>query len=180
RKLMNYARQMSASPIVGRRLDYSRSVDPLILLPGGAIDTTKTGILKEAVLDEFAGLGVDPTLGPLPPFFNDADQIAFGPGSMTPILATAAPINWDRSKFTSGPNKGLPTYTSNATANLNDGSACTSLLSNEVLVGHDDWSNLLYRASASIDSAGGRTAESPQELTASGAEGLYLARDVDA
>src|SRR5262249_19795771 len=43
-----------------------------------------------------------------------------------------------------------------------------------------DWSNLLYRASASIDSAGGRTAESPQELTASGAEGLYLARDVDA
>ena len=179
RSVMSYNRQFSGSPIVGRRLDYSRSLDPLILLPGGQIDMVNTGLLNESVLNELVGLGVDPSLGPIPPFFNAPDQIVFGPGAWTVVSATAAPINWDRSKFTSGPNKGQPSYTTNAAANINDGSACTSLVSNEQLFGQGDWPNLLYRSSAALDFAGGRRTESPTELTKQGAEALYLARDVD-
>jgi hypothetical protein len=173
RSVMSYNRQFSGSPIVGRRLDYSRSEDPELA------DQTKKGFLNEASLDELVGLGVALSLGPIPPYFNDPDQIAFGPGAWSFAPATLPPINWNRSIFTSGQYKGQPSYQNNAAANLNDGSGCTSLVSNETLFGHNDWSNILYRASAAIDFAGGRT-ESPVELTAQGAEALYLATDVDA
>jgi hypothetical protein len=160
RSVMSYNRQLSGSPIVGRRLDYSRSQ---------VID------LNENLLDEFVGLGVDPTLGPLPPYFPSADQIAFGPGAWSFAAATAAPINWNRSKFTSGPNKGLPSFQNNAAANLNDGSGCTSLDSTETLYGHDDWSNIQYRASAAIDVAGGKQ----EELTQLAAVDLFMGSDAD-
>jgi hypothetical protein len=169
RSVMSYNRQLSGNPIVGRRLDYSRSLDP---------------VLNELSLNEFAGLGVDPSLGALPPYFNGLDQIAFGPGawsfaSVGPASPTTpAPINWNRSRKSK--NDPTPTFeTSPVSGNLNDGSGCTSLVSNEILFGHDDWSNILYRASAAIDFAGGGRTESPLELTAQGAEALYLGTDAD-
>src|SRR5262249_4942038 len=170
RSIMSYSRQLSGSPIVGRRLDYSRSLDPLVLLPNGTIDTINTGILNEAALNENVGLGVDPSLAPLPPFFNAPDQIVFGPGAWSFFTAnvvpgSVAPINWNKSKD----NKGNPTLQPNAKegpalANINDGSGCTSLISNEKLFGHNDWANLVYRSSASLNFAGGRK-EGAEELT---------------
>ena len=61
--------------------------------------------------------------------------------------------------------------------NINDGSGCTSLVANETLFGHNDWGNILYRASAAIDFAGGRTSE--KDLTQQAAEVLFLGSDVD-
>src|SRR5262249_40735757 len=66
-----------------------------------------------------------------------------------------------------------------AVANINDGSGCTSLISNETLVGHNDWANLAYRSSASLNFAGGRRTEGAEELTQQGAEALYLGADRD-
>src|SRR5262245_55627960 len=173
RSVMSYNRQFSGSPIVGRRLDYSRSPDP-----------STTGVLSETSLNENAGLGGDPSLGALPPYFNDPDQIVFGPGAWSfatpaPINATTpAPINWNRSRRSK--NDPTPTFDSNLVAsNVNDGSGCTSVDGNEQLLGHDDWDNILYRASAAIDFAGGRRTESPAELTQQIAEALYLGTDAD-
>jgi hypothetical protein len=172
RSVMSYSRQLSGSPIVGRRLDYSRSKDPVL-----------AGFLNELSLNESVGLGTNPSLGPIPgrntgdaPFFSSADQIAFGPGAWKFAAANVAPINWNNSKD----KKGVPTIdTSLVPANINDTSACTSLASNEVLYGFDDWKNILYRASAAIDSAGGRGSESQEELTQQGAEALFLETDAD-
>jgi hypothetical protein len=170
RSVMSYSRQFSGSPIVGRRLDYSRSLDPLI-----SGDPANTGILNEISLNELVGLGVDPSLGPLPAFLNTADQIVFGPGAWSFATANVAPINWNRNKD----KKGNPIYETNATANINDGSGCTSLVTNEKLFGHNDWANLVYRSSASLNFAGGRRTEGAEELTQQGAEALYLAADRD-
>ena len=52
RSVMSYNRQLSGSPLVGRRLDYSRSEDPVLA------DPTKTGFLNEASLNELVGLGL--------------------------------------------------------------------------------------------------------------------------
>src|SRR5262245_30639635 len=167
RSVMSYNRQFSGSPIVGRRLDYSRSPDP-----------STTGVLSENSLNENAGLGGDPSLGALPPYFNDPDQIAFGPGAWSFASATG-PINWNRSRK----NKNDPTPTFDpgpVAANVNDGSGCTSMVANEQLFGHDDWSNILSRASAAIDFAGGRRTESPTELTQEIAEALFRGTDADA
>jgi hypothetical protein len=180
RSVMNYNRQFSGNPIVGRRLDYSRSEDPVLA------DPTKTGRLNELSLNESTILGVPPlgshsSLGPIPgrnpgdaPYFPSADQIAYGSGGWTPADANAASINWNKSSD----KKGVPTIdTAPVSANLNDGSGCTSVLGNETLFGFDDWSNILYRASASVDFAGGRTSQ--EDLTQQGAEALFLGTDVD-
>jgi hypothetical protein len=176
RSVMSYNRQFSDSPIVGRRLDYSRSEDPVLA------DPTKTGRLNELSLSEInTPLGGHPSLGPIPgrnagdaPYFPSADQIAHGPGAWGFAAANAASINWNKSND----KKGNPIIdTAPVSANVNDGSGCTSVLGNETLFGFDDWSNILYRASASVDFAGGRTSQ--EELTQQGAENLYLASDVD-
>lgn len=94
RSVMSYSRQFAGSPITGRRLDYSRS----------EVD------VNEASLNECLGIGSDPTLGPIAPYFPSNDQIAFGPGAWSvvtpwPTLTTStspctapgpAPINWNR------------------------------------------------------------------------------------
>jgi hypothetical protein len=174
RSVMSYSRQFSGSPIVGRRLDYSRSEDPVLA------DQTKTGLLNEGSLNELVGLGTDSSLGPIAgrnpgdvPFFASPDQIAFGPSAWAFSAANAGFINWNRNKN----NKGVPIQDAAAAANINDGSGCTSLIANETLFGFDDWANILYRASAAIDFAGGRTSQ--EELTQQGAETLYLGSDLD-
>jgi hypothetical protein len=146
-------------------------------------DPTKTGFLNESTLNEIlTPLGTHPSLGPIPgrnlgdvPFFPSADQIAFGPGAWGFAAANAAPTNWNKSQD----KKGIPIYEpAPVSANINDGSGCTSLAANQILFGHDDWSNLLYRASAAVEFAGGKP-ESQEELTQQGAEALFLGTDAD-
>jgi hypothetical protein len=163
RSVMSYSRQFAGSPIPNRRLDYSRSEDPVLA------DQTKTGVLREVGgLDESVGLGNDPSLGPILPFFPSTDVIVFGPNAwslQTP--ATAKPINWNRTSGTQ----------TNASANINAATATAGCDgSGDVLFGHDDWGNVLYRASAAINFAGGET--SP-EMTSDNEQAFYALRDAD-
>ncbi len=179
RSVMSYTRQFSGSPIAGRRLDYSRS----------EVD------LNESALDECFGIGSDPTLGPIPPFFSSADQIGFGPGGLslatpwplltstndactgTPQTPSPAPINWNRQTIK---GKVFQTAPSPTSADINgDG-----VISNRTLFGSNDWKNLLYRFSASIDFAGGARSETPfpkgsSEVTKEDETAFFLAGDKD-
>jgi hypothetical protein len=175
RSVMSYTRQFAGSPIINRRLDYSRSLDPLVLLPNLSVDPNKTGFLNEASLNEFDALGVDPSLGPLPPYFPSADQVAFGPGAWSLVTATALDINWNRSK--QGPN---PTFQTSAIGDLNAGATTGCDGVGAVLEGHDDWSNILYRPSAAIDFAGGFRTDTPREMDKDDERAFFLARDADA
>lgn len=170
RSVMSYSRQFSGTPITGRRLDYSRS----------EVD------LNEASLNECGGIGPiasDPTLGPILPFFPSADQIAFGPGAwsvVTPSLATVSapctsgqlPINWNRQ---TSQGKVFQTATS---GDINSDGVNTTLF------GSNDWANVLYRLSAAIDFAGGRS-ETPfstgstSEMTKEDETDFFLKKDVD-
>ena len=170
RSVMSYSRQFSGSPITGRRLDYSRSELDLI----------------EGTLNECSGVGSlvsDPTLAPILPFFPSADQTAFGPGAwslVTPSTATVSapctvgqlPINWNRQ---TSQGKVFQTATS---GDLNsDGSSTT-------LFGSNDWVNVLYRFSAALDFAGGRS-ETPfspgstKEMTKEDETDFFFRKDVD-
>jgi hypothetical protein len=170
RSVMSYSRQFSGSPIIGRRLDYSRS----------------EADLDEANLNECTGIGTilsDPTLGPILPFFQSADQIAFGPGAwsiVTPSSATVSapctagqsPINWNRQ---TSQGKVFQTLTS---GDLNSDGVNTKLF------GSNDWANVLYRFSASIDFAGGRSqtltsSPSGTEMTQENETDFFQRKDVD-
>jgi len=174
RSVMSYSRQFSGSPITGRRLDYSRS----------EVD------LNEANLNECSGIGSDPTLGPIPgrnpgdaPFFASPDQIAFGPGSLstvTPSLATVSapctagqlPVNWNR---VTSQGKVFQQSTS---GDINSDGVNTTLF------GSNDWANVLYRFSAAIDFAGGRSTTltsslSGSEMTKENETVFFLAKDSD-
>jgi hypothetical protein len=166
RSVMSYSRQFANSPIPSRRLDYSRAEDP-----NHGVGDTRTGVLKEAELNEFDALGFDSSLA--------GDQIAFGPSAWSIVAANAVRINWNRNKFTSGPNKGQPIIESSASANLNQGSGGCDGTGTD-LEGHDDWSNLLYRFSAALDFAGGFHTENSQEMTAEQEAEFFLAADLDA
>jgi hypothetical protein len=173
RSVMSYSRQFAGSPISNRRLDYSRAQD---------LDLTEFSAPNVGALNEFLGIGSDQSLGPLPPAFPSADQIAFGPSAWSVVTATgvtassACPlggcINWNRSK--QGPN---PTYQTSG-ADINNGpSGCDG--SGTVLFGHNDWSNLIYRSSAAIDFAGGARSDSPREMDKDDENKFYLAKDSD-
>ncbi len=168
--VMSYSRQFAGSPIPGRRLDYSRAEHPVLA------DINKTGVLDEAHLNEFVGLGTDPSLGPIPPFFPSAEQIAFGPSAWSVVMPGSGAINWNRSK--QGPN---PTYQNSVSGDLNQGvGGCEG--SGTLLAGHDDWSNVLYRASAALDFAGGvhgATSAEHVSITTEQEEELFLAGDLD-
>jgi hypothetical protein len=170
RSVMSYSRQFSGSPITGRRLDYSRS----------ELD------LNETTLNECSGVGplsADPTLGPILPFFPSADQIAFGPGSwsiVTPTTATFTspctagqlPINWNRQT-----SQGKVFQTS-TTGDINSDGFNTTLF------GSNDWANVLYRLSAAVDFAGGRSETltsslSGSEMTKENEADFFLKKDVD-
>jgi len=170
RSVMSYNRQFTGSPITGRRLDYSRSQVNLI----------------EGTLNECSGIGTivsDPSLGPIPPYFPSNDQIAFGPGALsvvTPATSTVSspctagqlPINWNR---TTSQGKVFQTAT---IGDINgDGSVTT-------LFGYNDWANVLYRFSAAIDFAGGRsetpfTPGSTSEMTKGDETNFFLLKDTD-
>jgi hypothetical protein len=172
RSVMSYNRQFAGSPIPNRRLDYSRSLDPLILRPDGTIDDAKTGILDEGgLLNEDAALGADPSLGPIPPAFASADQIVFGPNAWSLVSANAADINWNRIS---------PSNQTNASGDINRGATTgcdgSGGLTPTPLEGHDDWSNLLYRFSAAVDFVGGQT---PEEMTSDNEKASYEATDAD-
>src|SRR5215475_13535806 len=176
--VMSYSRQFGGSPIPlqYRRLDYSSA--RLGDLNEGALKETK-GLLNGLHADPDASTSVGPEL----PFFPLADQTAYGlqtstgPAAWSYAAATGTAcslgtncINWDRSK--QGPN---PSYNDPATADINQGplgSGCdvnptppsgTGGTPNQLLEGHDDWSNLLYRASAALDFAGGVHTTTKQE-----------------
>jgi hypothetical protein len=163
RSVMSYSRQFAGSPIPNRRLDYSRSDDPVLA------DQAKTGVLREVGgLDESVGLGDHSSLGPIPPFFPSTDVIVFGPNAWSlQVPATAKPINWNRTN---------PTNETNASANINAGATAGCDGIGDVLFGHDDWGNVLYRASAAINFAGGET--SP-EMTSEDEQVFYQAKDAD-
>ncbi len=170
RSVMSYSRQFSGSPIAGRRLDYSRSEVNL----------------NEAALNECTGVGTimsDPTLGPILPFFPSADQIAFGPGPwsiVTPTTATVSspctagqlPINWNR-QTSQGKVFQNPTI-----GDINSDGVNTTLF------GSNDWANVLYRLSAAIDFAGGRSETltsslSGSEMTKENETDFFQRKDVD-
>jgi hypothetical protein len=170
RSVMSYTRQFSGSPIPNRRLDYSRSFDPLILKADGTIDLTKTGVLNKNALNETDKLGVDPSLLAINPFFPSADQTVYGPNAwslVSPLTLVnpadptiPAGINWNRT-FSQGGK--TPLYETTAvTGNINAGATTGCDGSGDVLLeGQDDWDNILYRASAALDFAGGRRTETP-------------------
>ncbi len=176
RSVMNYSRQFSGSPIAGRRLDYSRSEVDLI----------------EGTLNECNGIGSDLSLGPIPIpgssppafYFASADQIAFGPGvwslvtpspltgAVAPCTVGQSPINWNRA---TSQGKVFQNATS---GDINsDGT-------NTTLFGSNDWANVLYRLSAAIDFAGGRSETltsslSGSEMTKENETDFFLKKDVD-
>jgi hypothetical protein len=175
RSVMSYSRQFSGSPITGRRLDYSRS----------EVD------LNEAALNECNGILSDSSLGPIPIpgsnpvafYFPSADQIAFGPGAwsiVTPTLATVSspcvsgqlPINWNRQT-----SQGKVFQTGTA-GDINSDTATGTLF------GSNDWASVLYRFSAALDFAGGRS-ETPfpvgatTEMTKEDETDFFLKKDVD-
>src|SRR5882724_3546667 len=175
RSVMSYNRQFTGNPITGRRLDYSRSEVDLI----------------EGNLSECSGIGSDTSLGPIqipgsnPPafYFASADQIVFGPGAqsvVTPATATVSspctagqfPINWNRQT-----SQGKVFQTS-TTGDINSDGFNTTLF------GSNDWANVLYRFSAAIDFAGGRS-ETPftpgttSEMTKEDETDFFLRKDVD-
>ena len=190
---MSYPRQFAGSPIPSRRLDYSRSVDPVIT--GNPL----SGSLSEGSLNELNGMGVDPSLGPIAPFFPLPDQIVFGPGAWSlvpsatstnslplwPLQAgnTPVPINWDRSTKGQGPS-----FQSSTSADISGGatSGCDTSGVLTSLAGFNDWANLLYRLSAAVDFAGGARSETPfsagttTELTKEDETNLFLIGDIDA
>jgi len=175
RSVMSYNRQFTGNPITGRRLDYSRSEVDLI----------------EGNLSECSGIGSDTSLGPIqipgsnPPafYFASADQIVFGPGAqsvVTPATATVSspctagqfPINWNRQ---TSQGKVFQTAT---TGDINGDGMLTTLF------GSNDWANVLYRFSAAIDFAGGRsetpfTPGSTSEMTKADKTTLFLLGDSD-
>ncbi len=170
--VMSYTRQIAGSPIPGRRLDYSRAA-----LPSLGLD--ESNLLETAGLCPSCDAATLATLAPLSPFFPSADQTAFGPSVWSVVAANSSTINWSRDKT----KQGLPIIeTSPVSANINQGSGgCDG--SDTLLKGHDDWSNLLYRASAAIDFAGGfhsATAQEHTSLTSEQVEDLFLAADLDA
>ncbi len=181
RSVMSYPRQFSGSPIQNRRLDYSRHQDP---------------DLNEATLNECVGIGSDPSLGPIPTgcvagtsCFFSADQVAFGPGVWwlaTPwpppttapsgcTLPTPAPINWNRV------NAQGKTFQTNTSADLNGGATtgCDTSGALTTLAAFDDWQSLLYRASASLEFAGGARSDTPKEMTKENEVAFFNLRDVD-
>jgi hypothetical protein len=171
RSVMSYSRQFAGSPIANRRLDYSRS----------DVDLTET------TLNECLGVTAtpDPSLAPITPYFPANDQIAFGPGAwsvVTPLAASVSspcvagqfPINWDR---LTSQGKTFQTATK---GDLNgDGSVSTA-----TLFGFNDWANVLYRFSAAIDFAGGRsevpfTPGTTKELTKEDEIDFFERKDID-
>jgi hypothetical protein len=170
RSVMSYSRQFSGSPIAGRRLDYSRS----------ELD------LNETALNECTGVGSivsDSTLGPILPFFPSPDAIAFGPGAwsvVTPSTSTfsapcttgQSPINWNRQ------TQQGKVFQSSTSGDINSDGVNTTLF------GSNDWANVLYRFSAAIDFAGGRSetltsSPSGTELTKEIETDFFLRKDVD-
>jgi hypothetical protein len=157
RSVMNYTRQFAGSPIPNRRLDYSRAVDA---------DLNKSTLNDNTAL----GLGGDPSLGPLAPAFPSADQTAFGPNAWTVAPAQGA-IDWDRGGTDPGSGEAL---------NINLGPGCDG--SGTVLGGHNDWQNLLFRFSATLDFAAGQPTASQEEhvdLTSEAEQAFFQSADLD-
>src|SRR5262249_54076785 len=157
-------------------LDYSRS----------AFDLNETVINGTGQLNECNGIGTlasDPTLGSIVPFFPSPDQIAFGPGAWSvvtpataslnsPCSAAQSPINWNRQ------TRQGKVFQSATSADINSDGIISTLL------GSNDWANVLYRFSAAIDFAGGRS-ETPfptgftSEMTKSDQNLFFLLNDSD-
>lgn len=177
--VMSYTRQIAGSPIPSRRLDYSR-----VQLPTLGLD--ETSLLEPIGLcPTSSALSCDPSLSPIFPFFPSADQTAFGPTVWSVATANSPSINWSKDKTKQGVAIIEPTPVS---GNINQGSGgCDGSGAN--LVGHDDWHNLLYRASAALEFAGGvhTVTSSPNaagqsehvDLTKDQADALFLAADLD-
>ncbi len=170
--VMSYTRQIAGSPIPSRRLDYSRAELP-------ALGLSETNLSEPIGLcSTSSASSCDPTLGPLPPFFPSADQAAFGPSVWSVTTANTPAINWSKNKT----KQGAPIIeTTPVSGNINQGSGgCDG--SDTLLKGHDDWSGLLYRASAALDFAGGFHSATQQEhtsLTKEQEEQLFAAADLD-
>jgi hypothetical protein len=179
RSVMSYTRQFSGSPIPNRRLDYSRSLDPWF----GTSDP-RTGFLAKDALIEKNKLGTDLSLLAINPFFPSPDQIVFGPNAWSLVSPLTLPngldgINWNRT-FTQGGK--TPNYeTTEVAANINAGATagCDGSGPDSFLDGQDDWNNILYRASATLDFAGGRRTETPVEMTKQDETAFFNALDMD-
>jgi hypothetical protein len=179
--VMSYSRQFAGSPIANRRLDYSRAVLPDL---DEVFDSSNP--LLHPGLNELLGLGADGSLGSFTfgGFSFAADQTAYGPGtfSVAPALGVSCSggthcINWNKNKQGTGPKYD----TTPVSADINQGPGCDG--SGTFHEGHDDWGNLLYRASAALDFAGGARSTNAAEhksITSPQEAELFLAGDLDA
>src|SRR5262249_31698127 len=134
---------------------------------------------KVGGLNELIGLGGDVSLGPEPPFFPSADQTAFGPNAWSVVTANQS-IDWDR--VAKGTGSGIQITPLSGTFNINSGPLGGCDGSGTVLEGHNDWNNLLYRASAALDFAGGvhtTTSKEHVSITSEQEQQLFLAADLD-
>src|SRR5262249_23333150 len=79
--------------------------------------------------------------------------------------------------------KGLPKYETTTTGgpqNINAGATTGCDGSGDALLdGQNDWLNIVYRASATLDFAGGRRTDTPVEMTKADETAFFNARDVD-
>ena len=92
RSVMSYTRQFAGSPILNRRLDYSRSEDPVLA------DPTRRGSSTSSGLNESGGLGTDPSRSDTPVLpLGGPDRV--WPGRMVPVrFRDRGPINWNRTR----------------------------------------------------------------------------------
>ncbi len=145
RSVMSYTRQFAGSPIPNRRLDYSRSEDPVLA------DQSKTGFSNE-VRPERKRRRSGPTRA----------SVRYPRSSPRRTRSCSARVHglwFPRPRHLSTGTASTPTNQNYVSANINAGATagCDGL--GDVLVGHDDWGNVLYRASAAINFAGGETSE---------------------
>src|SRR5262249_23786661 len=123
-----------------------------------------------------------------------ADQIAFGPGvwwlatpwpTATNPPATCsgpgpAPINWNRVNVQGKTfQNGISPQLSSADLNGGATTGCDTSGALTTLAAFDDWDNLLYRASASLEFAGGARADTPKEMTKENEQAFFNLTDAD-
>ena len=145
RSVMSYTRQFAGSPIPNRRLDYSRSEDP---------SCRREGFWMSGALNEISRARDPPesrsdTPWSSPRRTRSSSARMHGPLAQSP--QPPAPINWNRNLSGKTHSRPAPLRTS-----MRD-PPCGCDGAGTLLEGHDDWGNILYRASAAINFAGGET-----------------------
>src|SRR5262249_45738472 len=94
--------------------------------------------------------------------------------------AGPAPINWNRVNVQGKTfQNGISPQLSSADLNGGATTGCDTSGALTTLAAFDDWQNLLYRASASLEFAGGARADTPKEMTKENEQAFFNLTDAD-